>query len=62
MKRLIEANLEIANIKPNVETRDKMYINARMAIMPVILGWLVSKSIHNKIDLYRQKKIEEKER
>jgi len=39
-----------------------MYINARMAIMPVILGWLVSKSIHNKIDLYRQKKIEEKER
>ncbi len=37
-----------------------MYINARMAIMPVILGWLVSKSIHNKIDLYRQKKIEEK--
>lgn len=62
MKRLIEANLEIANIKPNVETRDKMYINARMAIMPVILGWLVAKSIHNKIDLYRQKKIEEKER
>lgn len=62
MKRLINSNLEIANIRPQVELKDKMYINARMALMPAILGWLVKKSINNKIDLYRMSKLEEKER
>lgn len=62
MKRLINSNLEIANIRPQVELKDKMYINARMAMMPAILGWLVKKSINNKIDLYRMSKLEEKER
>lgn len=28
-----------------------MYINVRMFMMPVVLGWLVQKCIHNKIDL-----------
>jgi lipopolysaccharide biosynthesis glycosyltransferase len=62
MKRLIDANLEIANIRPDVESRDKMYINARMIMMPIVLGWLVQKCIHNKIDLYRMTKLEENER
>lgn len=62
MKRLINSNIEIANIRPQVELKDKMYINARMAMMPAILGWLVKKSINNKIDLYRMSKLEEKER
>lgn len=62
MKRLIDANLEIANIRPEVESRDKMYINVRMIMMPIILGWLVQKCVHNKIDLHRMKKLKEKER
>ena len=62
MKRLIDANLEIANIRPEVESKDRMYINARMVMMPAILGWLVQKCIHNKIDLHRMSKLEEKER
>ncbi len=62
MKRLIDANLEIANIRPKVESKDRMYINARMVMLPVVLGWLVQKCIHNKIDLYRMSKLEEKER
>ena len=62
MKRLIDANLEIANIRPEVDLRDKMYINARMIMMPIVLGWLVQKCIHNKIDMYRMKNMEEKEK
>ena len=62
MKRLIGANLEIANLKPNVGIKYKIYINTRMAIMPVMLGWLIQKGIHNKIDLCRMAKFEEKER
>ena len=62
MKRLIDANLEIANIRPEVGSKDKMYINARMAMMPAVLSWLVQKCVHNKIDLYRMSKLEDKER
>ena len=62
MKRLIDANLEIANIRPEVEFKDKMYINARMMMMPVILGWFVQKCIRNKIDLCRILKSQERER
>lgn len=62
IKRLIDANLEIANIRPEVESKDRMYINTRMVMMPAILGWLVQKCIHNKIDLHRMSKLEEKER
>jgi len=62
MKRLIDANLEIANIREDVDAKDKMYINTRMAMMPVVLGWLIQKCIHNKIDLQKMKKLEEKER
>lgn len=51
MKRLIDANIEIANLRPEVDSKDKMYINVRMFMMPVVLGWLVQKCIHNKIDL-----------
>ena len=62
MKRLIDANLEIANIREDVDAKDKMYINTRMAMMPVVLGWLIQKCIHNKIDLQKMKKLEDKER
>lgn len=62
MKRLIDANLEIANIRPEVDSRDKMYINARMIMMPIVLGWLIQKCIHNKIDMHRMKNMEEKDR
>lgn len=55
MKRLIDANLEIANIREDVDAKDKMYINTRMVIMPVVLGWLMQKCIHNKIDLQKKK-------
>ncbi len=62
MKRLIDANLEIANIREDVDAKDKMYINTRMVMMPVVLGWLMQKCIHNKIDLQKKKKLENKER
>lgn len=62
MKRLIDANLEIANIREDVDAKDKMYINTRMVMMPVVLGWLMKKCIHNKIDLQKKKKLENKER
>lgn len=62
MKRLIAGNLEIANLRDNVSSRDKMYINARMVMMPAILAWLVQKCIHNKIDLVRIRNREESER
>lgn len=55
IKRLIEANFEIANLRPEVDSKDKMYINTRMAMMPVVLGWLIQKCIHNKIDLAKIK-------
>ena len=58
MKRLIDANVEIANIRPEVELKDKMYINARMVMMPAILGWFVQRCIHNKIDSHKMKKQE----
>lgn len=55
MKRLIDANIEIANLRPQVDSKDKMYINVRMFMMPVVLGWLVQKCIHNKIDVIKIK-------
>lgn len=55
MGRLISANKEIANLKPSVDKKDKMYINVRMALVPAILSWFISKSIHNKIDRLRNK-------
>lgn len=55
MGRLISANKEIANLKPFVSKKDKMYINVRMALVPAILSWFISKSIHNKIDHFRNK-------
>lgn len=55
IKRLIDANIEIANLRPEVDAKDKMYINVRMIMLPVVLGWLVQKCIHNKIDLARIK-------
>ena len=61
MKRLIDANLEIANLRPGVNSRDKMYINIRMIMMPVVLGWLIQKCIHNKIDLAKIKNLEYEE-
>ena len=61
MRRLIDANLEIANLRPDVDLRDKMYINVRMVMMPVVLGWLVQKCIHNKIDLARMNRQEQYE-
>lgn len=61
MRRLIDAHLEVANLRPDVDTKDKMYINVRMALMPAILAWLTQKAIHNKIDLYRKRKREVEE-
>lgn len=56
MARLINANKEIANLKEEVEDkRDKMYINVRMALVPAILSWFVSKCIRNKIDRIKNK-------
>jgi glycosyltransferase involved in cell wall biosynthesis len=62
IKRLIDANLEIANIRPEVDSKDKMYINMRMIMMPIVLSWLVQKCIHNKIDLYRMQKTVQNEK
>lgn len=62
MKRLIDGYFEVANLRPEVSLRDKMYINARMVMMPAILAWLFQKCIHNKIDLARIKRYEDSER
>lgn len=62
MKRLIDANLEIANIRPEVDSKDRMYINSRMVMMPTVLGWFVQKCIHNKIDLHKMLKEKDQER
>ena len=58
MKRLIDANKEIANLKSSVDSKDRMYINIRLAMIPTLLSWFVVKCIHNKIDRLRMKKIE----
>lgn len=62
IKRLIDANVEIANIRPEVALKDKMYINARMVMMPAILGWFVQRCIQNRINFYKMSKKEEIER
>lgn len=64
MKSLIDANKEIANMKPEADLKDKMYINVRLALMPAVLSWFTVKCIHNKIDLLKRnfKDREEKER
>ncbi|MCI8470093.1 MAG: glycosyltransferase family 2 protein [Clostridia bacterium] len=61
MKRLIEANKEIANLKPNADRKDKMYIDIRLAMLPALLSWFTVKCIHNKIDRYKMK-LSEKEK
>lgn len=59
MKRLIDANKEVANLKPNVDKKDKMYINIRMAMVPALLAWFTNKCIQNKIDRIRSRKRED---
>ena len=54
MKSLIDANKEIANMKPEADLKDKMYINVRLALIPATLSWFTTKCIHNKIDLLRK--------
>lgn len=60
MQRLIDANKEIANLKPNADIKDKLYINVRLAMLPALLSWFTVKCIHNKIDKLRMK-LSEKE-
>lgn len=53
--RMIEVNKEIANLKPNLDPRDKMYVNIRLASVPALLSWFTVKCIRNKIDRLKQK-------
>ena len=64
MKRLIDANKEIANMKPEADLKDKMYINIRLAMIPATLSWFTTKCIRNKIDVLKRnfKDREEEER
>lgn len=63
MKRLAEAHYEIANIKdkePNIDSRDKIYINARKLSFIGVCSWLIQKAFRNSIDRKRKQKEEEK--
>lgn len=57
MSRLIDAHKEIANLKPEVDGRDTLYINVRLAMMPAILSWFTAKCIRNKLDRLKIKTI-----
>ena len=56
--RVIDVNKEIANLRPNVDKRDKMYINIRLASLPALLSWFTIKCIRNKIDKLKGKRTE----
>ena len=64
MKRLAEAHYEISNIKdkePNINSRDKIYIDARKISFIGVSSWLIQKAIRNNIDRKRRQKEEEKQ-
>lgn len=55
---------EIANLKesePDINTKDKMYIDARKATLIATSIWLIQKAIRNKLDRIKQQKREEKQ-
>jgi glycosyltransferase involved in cell wall biosynthesis len=65
MKRLAQAHLEISNIKnnePKINSRDKIYIDARKVSFVVVSSWLTQKAIRNNLGRKRkQKEIEKQE-
>lgn len=64
IKRLIKAHYEIANIKkiePNLNSKDKIYINVRKASFIFVASWLVQKAFRNNLDRKMQQKKEEKQ-
>ncbi len=55
---------EIANLKesePDINTKDKMYIDARKATLIATSTWVIQKAIRNRLDRIKQKKQEEKQ-
>lgn len=64
MRRLSEAHYEISNIKetePNINSRDKIYIDARKISFIGVSSWLIQKAFRNNIDRKRQQKKAEKQ-
>ena len=64
MRRLAEAHYEILNIKdnePNIDSKDKIYIDARKVSFIGVSSWLIQKAIRNNIDRKRKKKEAEKQ-
>lgn len=64
LKSLIDRYYEIANLKttePNINTKDKMYVDARKATLIATSTWVILKSIGNKLDRIKKQKQEEKQ-
>lgn len=64
MRRLAEAHYEILNIKetePNIDSRDKVYIDARRISFIGVSSWLMQKAFRNNIDRKKQQKKAEKQ-
>lgn len=64
IRRLAEAHYEISNIKetePNIDSRDKIYIDARKISFIGVSSWLIQKAFRNNIDRKRKQKEEEKQ-
>lgn len=64
MRRLVEAHYEISNIKEtetNINSRDKIYIDARKISFIVVGSWLIEKAFRNNIDRKRKQKEAEKQ-
>lgn len=64
LQSLFDRYYEIANLKenePNINSRDKMYIDARKVSLIATSTWVIQKAIRNKLDRINQKRREEKQ-
>lgn len=59
LRRLADAHIEIANIKdkePNINLKDKIYINIRKISFIAVSSWLIQKSLRNNLDRRKKQK------
>lgn len=64
LRRLADAHIEIANIKdkePNINLKDKIYINIRKISFIAVSSWLIQKAIRNNLDRRKKQKEIEKQ-
>ena len=64
MHRLADAHYEIVNIKnsePNIDLKDKIYIDGRKVSFIAVSSWLIQKAFRNNLDRRKKQKEAEKQ-